>query len=73
MEYSLENIMGSNPYLGCGRHLEKYYKTLFKGGYIMKNRFLSFLQKESNVTYTENGATALKTTSSSLLDLFGTI
>lgn len=39
----------------------------------MKNKFLSFLQKETNITYTENGATALKTTNSSLLDLFGTI
>ena len=39
----------------------------------MKNKFLSFLQKETNLTYTENGATALKTTNSNLLDLFGCI
>ncbi len=39
----------------------------------MKNKFLSFLKKETNITYTENGAVALKTTNSSLLDLFGTI
>lgn len=39
----------------------------------MKNKFLSFLQKGNNRTYTENGATALKTTDSSLLDLFGSI
>ena len=39
----------------------------------MKNKFLSFLQKETNFTYTENGAIALKTTNSELLDLFGCI
>ena len=39
----------------------------------MKNKFLSFLQKENNRTYTENGAAALKTTNSSLVDLFGSI
>ena len=39
----------------------------------MKNKFLSFLQKENNFTYTENGATALKSTSSHLVDLFGSI
>ncbi len=39
----------------------------------MKNKFLAFLRKENNFTYTENGAVALKTTHSALLDLFGTI
>ena len=39
----------------------------------MKNKFLSFLQKENNRTYTENGAAALKTTNSSLVDLLGSI
>lgn len=39
----------------------------------MKNKFLSFLQKENNHTYTENGAPALKTTDSRLIDLFGSI
>ena len=39
----------------------------------MENKFISLLQKEYGITYTENGATALRTTSSSLLDLFGTI
>ena len=39
----------------------------------MKNKFLSFLQRETNFTSTENGAIALKTTNSQLLDLFGCI
>lgn len=39
----------------------------------MVNKFLSLLQKEYGMTHTENGANALRTTSSSLLDLFGTI
>lgn len=39
----------------------------------MKNKFLSFLKKENNRTYTENGAAALNTTNSHLVDLFGSI
>lgn len=39
----------------------------------MKNLFLSFLKQENNFTTTENGAVALKSTNSSLLDLFGCI
>ncbi len=39
----------------------------------MKNKFLSFLQEENNRTYTENGAAALKTTDSRLVDLFSCI
>ena len=40
---------------------------------MMNNKFLSFLKRETNFTYTENGAVALKSTDSRLLDLFGTI
>lgn len=39
----------------------------------MKNTFLSFLKKENNFTTTENGAVALKSTNSALVDLFGSI
>lgn len=39
----------------------------------MKNKFLSFLQKESNITYTENNNASLKTTYTHLTHLFGTI
>ena len=34
---------------------------------------LSFLKKESNLTYTENGAVTYASTNSECLDLFGTI
>ena len=39
----------------------------------MTNNFLSLLKKENNFTTTENGAIALKSTTSSLVDLFGCI
>ncbi len=39
----------------------------------MKNAFLSLLIKENNFTTTENGAIALKSTTSALVDLFGCI
>lgn len=39
----------------------------------MFNKFLEGLKQENNKTYTENGARALKSTESHLVDLFGTI
>jgi len=37
------------------------------------NKFVNAMQNENNYTYTENGALALKSTNSSIVDLFGTI
>lgn len=37
------------------------------------NAFVSAMQTANNVTYTENGALAMKSTDSSIVDLFGTI
>lgn len=37
----------------------------------MENSFVRAMQTENNVTYTENGAKALKSTKSDLVDLFG--
>lgn len=62
--------MGSNPYC-YGQSVLKALKP-FKGEDTM-NKFLSFLKKESNFTTTENGAVALKSTNSSLVDLFGVV
>ncbi|MEN8907533.1 MAG: DUF2828 family protein [Clostridiales bacterium] len=39
----------------------------------MSNIFLKFLENENNLTLTENNAVALKTTNSSLLDLFSSV
>ena len=39
----------------------------------MGNSFVKSMQKENNYTYTENGALALKSTSSDIVDLFGVI
>jgi hypothetical protein len=39
----------------------------------MNNKFLSKLKDESNFTLTENGAVAIKSTGSSVLDLFGMV
>ena len=39
----------------------------------MANKFVASMQKDSNVTYTENGALAMKSTNSDIVDLFGTI
>jgi hypothetical protein len=39
----------------------------------MKNGFVSAMQSENNKTLTENGALALKSTNSDIVDLFGTI
>lgn len=38
-----------------------------------KNAFVNAMRQENNKTYTENGALAMKSTNSSLVDLFGTI
>lgn len=37
------------------------------------NKFVNAMQSENNYTYTENGALALKSTNSDIVDLFGTI
>lgn len=37
------------------------------------NKFVNSMQGENNFTYTENGALALKSTNSDIVDLFGTI
>lgn len=39
----------------------------------MSNKFVSSMRQENNYTLTENGALAMKSTNSSLVDLFGTI
>jgi len=39
----------------------------------MTNQFVSNMQKDANMTYTENGAIAMKSTNSDIVDLFGTI
>lgn len=39
----------------------------------MRNGFVSAMQSENNKTLTENGALALKSTNSDIVDLFGTI
>ena len=39
----------------------------------MENSFVNALKRESNVTVTENGMQCLKSTTSALVDLFGTI
>ena len=39
----------------------------------MNNAFVSNMQKENNWTLTENGALAMKSTNSDIVDLFGTI
>ena len=37
----------------------------------MKNKFMTALKAENNLTYTENGARTYKSTMNGLLDLFG--
>ena len=37
----------------------------------MANKFVAGMQKDSNVTHTENGALAMKSTNSDIVDLLG--
>ena len=52
-----------------GRGLENHRK----GEENIMLKFLNFLKKEANMTYTENGAVTLRSTSSECLDLFAVI
>lgn len=42
-------------------------------GWFNMNTFVSNMQREGNFTHTENGALAMKSTNSAIVDLFGTI